>query len=255
MQRITIILLAFLLFEFSYSLNVVKNTFIPSQIVCLIGVNDFAYLGEWEKTEEANIPEKLFFNIGTNICLFTKKDKNAIKCHGEIETFPQIVMDENGEYILKALDSFGIDTECEYTLSKNIFIPTGEVCINDEDNTILGGWRKTTEIPENLHFNLKMNDGTKKLCTFSRMEKDIIRCEVFFTNFAMQFMDENGEYIIESPPKISFIIDCQPPPVPTTDPSPDPSTDPSPDPSTNPSSSSFLYFSLQILMVIILLLF
>ena len=152
-------------------------------------------------------------------------------------------MDSNHEYILQAMK--GIDIrDCEENLI-NAFIPSGKIYTNEENFSILGNWKKTSEgtIPENLDFDLIFDDYNKTRCQFSKKKIDEIKCNGnYYSQFFQQFMDTNQEYMLKGLESFS--------PEPYPDPTPD-TTDPTPVPAT----SSFLYFNLLTLFAIIFILF
>lgn len=252
-----IIFLVYILISFSHCINEVKNTFTPSNNICLL--KDFMdpegliNSGEWEKNEESDIPERLVFywtqEDGVKYkCLFTKEERNKIKCalddFSDFHDLTQIYMDSNNEYILKALNSPNVNYPCQDYHYKNSFIPSGKINAGEENFSILGNWKKTQEIdiPETLEFDLIFDDNYKTKCSFTKERLNEIKCNgKSYSEFIQQFMDTNREYLLKGLDSIS--------PEPT-DPTPD-TTDPTP----VPASSSVLYFNILTLFIIIFILF
>ena len=279
MQRMKIIFLIYILISFSHCINEVKNTFTPSKNICLLKnmmePEGFINSGEWEKTEESDIPERLVFywteSSGYKYkCLFTKEDRNKIKCAADdiISHFNgliQIYMDSNNEYILKALNKPNINIPCQDYHYKNSFIPSGKINVGEENFSILGNWKITqeTDIPETLEFDLIFDDNYKTKCSFTKENLNEIKCNgKTYSEFIQQFMDTNREYLLKgldsiSPEPTDPTPDTTDPTPDTTDPTPD-TTDPTPDttdPTPVPASSSFLYFNILTLFAIIFILF
>jgi hypothetical protein len=174
MQKIKIIFLISILFSFSQCINEVKNTFTPSSKIC-VNQEDYSFLGQWEKTDESDIPERLIFSLmmlnnEETKCSISKEERDKFRCLKEKtpSAFSQTYMDSNHEYILQAMK--GIDIrDCEENLI-NAFIPSGKIYTNEENFSILGNWKKTSEgtIPENLDFDLIFDDYNKTRCQFSK---------------------------------------------------------------------------------------
>ena len=249
MQKIKIIFLISILFSFSQCINEVKNTFTPSSRIC-VNQEDYSFLGQWEKTDESDIPERLIFSLmmlnnEETKCSISKEERDKFRCLKEKtpSAFSQTYMDSNHEYILQAMK--GIDIrDCEENLI-NAFIPSGKIYTNEENFSILGNWKKTSEgtIPENLDFDLIFDDYNKTRCQFSKKKIDEIKCNGnYYSQFFQQFMDTNQEYMLKGLESFS--------PEPYPDPTPD-TTDPTP----VPASSSFLYFNILTLFAIIFILF
>ena len=249
MKRIKIIFFIYILFAFSQCMNEVKNTFTPSSKICA-NQEDYSFLGQWEKTDESDIPERLIFSLmmlnnEETKCSISKEERDKFRCLKEKtpSAFSQTYMDSNHEYILQAMK--GIDIrDCEENLI-NAFIPSGKIYTNEENFSILGNWKKTSEgtIPENLDFDLIFDDYNKTRCQFSKKKIDEIKCNGnYYSQFFQQFMDTNQEYMLKGLESFS--------PEPYPDPTPD-TTDPTPVPAT----SSFLYFNLLTLFAIIFILF
>ena len=264
MKRIKIIFFIYILFAFSQCINEVKNTFTPSGKICIFTKNvidpeGFINEGEWEKTDESDIPERLVFywthKDGDKIkCLFSKEESSKIMCSlggSSIKYggYTQIYMDANNEYILKALDNPSTDVPCKGYNYKNTFTPSGKINTGEEYFSILGNWKTTEDIPETLDFDLIFDDNTKTKCSFTKEKLNEIKCNgKTYSEFIQRFMDTNHEYLLKGLDSIS--------PEPT-DPTPD-TTDPTPDttdPTPVPASSSFLYFNILTLFAIIFILF
>ena len=264
MKRIKIIFFIYILFAFSQCMNEVKNTFTPSKNICIFTKNmmdpeGFVNEGEWEKTDESDIPERLVFywtqkDGGKIKCLFSKEESSKIMCSLDgsnlsYGSYTQIYMDANNEYILKALDVPNVDIPCKGYNYKNTFTPSGKINTGEEYFSILGNWKTTEDIPETLDFDLIFDDNTKTKCTFTKEKLNEIKCNgKTYSEFIQRFMDTNHEYLLKGLDSIS--------PEPT-DPTPD-TTDPTPDttdPTPVPASSSFLYFNILTLFAIIFILF
>ena len=257
MQKIKIIFLISILFSFSQCINEVKNTFTPSSKIC-VNQEDYSFLGQWEKTDESDIPERLIFSLmmlnnEETKCSISKEERDKFRCLKEKtpSAFSQTYMDSNHEYILQAMNGIDLRFNCKENLI-NAFIPSGKIYTNEENFSILGNWKKTSEgtIPENLDFDLIFDDYNKTRCQFSKKKIDEIKCNGnYYSQFFQQFMDTNQEYMLKG--LESFSPEPYPDPTPdTTDPTPD-TTDPTPVPAT----SSFLYFNLLTLFAIIFILF
>ena len=257
MQRIKIIFLMSILFSFSQCKEV-KNTFTPSGEVC-VNQEDFSFLGQWEKTDESDIPERLVFSLKMKNdeetkCSIIKEEKDKFRCLREKtpSPFSQIYMDSNHEYILQAMTNMNMFFSCNENF-KNAFTPSGRIYTSEENFSILGNWKKTSEgaIPESLDFDLIFDDYNKTRCQFSKKKIDEIKCNGNdYSQFFQQFMDTNQEYMLKGLESFS--------PEPYPDPTPD-TTDATPDTSDHTpvpaSSSSFLYFNLLTLFAIIFILF
>ena len=218
----------------------------------LFNPEGFVNVGEWEKTDESDIPERLVFywthKDGYKIkCLFSKEESNKIICSLDGSSissggYNQIYMDANQEYILKALDKVDIDRPCQDYNYKNTFTPSGKIETDEENFSILGNWKNTQDIPETLDFYLIFDDNTKTKCSFTKEKLNEIKCNgKTYSPFIQLFMDTNREYLLKGLESIS--------------PEPDPEPTSSPDTSTpTPASSSFIYFNILILFALILIL-
>ena len=87
MQNIKIFLLS-LLFAFSACSNEVKNTFFASggyTNICNSPNAEITFSGQWEKTDDELIPERLDFELNLDdgnklMCSLTKEKRNGFKC-------------------------------------------------------------------------------------------------------------------------------------------------------------------------------
>ena len=124
MQNIKIFLLS-LLFAFSACSNEVKNTFFAGGgyiHICNTPNAEITFSGQWEKTDDELIPERLDFELilddGNKLmCSLTKEKRNGFKClytKKKFNTkFTQQFMDPNEEYLLKSQYSSGANFSCK----------------------------------------------------------------------------------------------------------------------------------------------